>query len=362
MQKIMWVFVLFGAIYAQLLNAENLANDLGDSPKKGESRVESSVDSGESSESSAKSRVDSAESSESNAESTADSSDSSGESSAESTTDSPDSLESNAKSTTDLLQTDSLTNAYDPEFPDYDDDSDLLKSLIERFSMHNENYFLPLYYQTQIFDSPYDKPYKKFEVKLQISAKASIVKDLFWGVGAYFAYTQKSFFQMYSKSISSPFRSTDYNPELIIYKPFDFGLLVRFGYRHLSNGDAGEKSRSMNLVALDLVYRISDFRATLKSWAYIDKDPPNIHKYIGYSDLILEYSFLRRNHLRLTIGNLIHNYKSYKGNVKLEYRFDIRHFGIFVQYFYGYGDNLHEYDMKKHAIGVGFAIATSKTK
>lgn len=344
MRKIMWVFVLFGAFYAGLLNAENLENDLGDSPKISESvsksSVESSADSSESSESKADSATDSTESAIDSHESNADS----------------------AESTTDLLESSEFKNTHDPEFPDYDDDTDLLKSLIERFSMHNENYFLPLYYQTKIFDSPYDRPYKKFEVKLQISAKASIVKDLFWGVGAYFAYTQKSFFQMYSKSISSPFRSTDYNPELIIYKPFDFGLLVRFGYRHLSNGDAGEKSRSMNLVALDLVYRISDFRATLKSWVYIDKDPPNIHKYIGYSDLILEYSFLERNHLRLTVGNLIHNYKKYKGNVKLEYRFDIRHFGIFVQYFYGYGDNLHEYDMKKHAIGVGFAVATSKKK
>lgn len=336
----MWVFALFGAICAGLLNAENLENNVGDSPKNSESVSESSVDSSDSPESNADSAIDSAES-------IADSS----ESSAEST-----------ESTTDLLESSELTNTKDPEFPDYDDDIDLLKSLIERFSMHNKNYFLPLYYQTKMFKSPYDKPYKKFEVKLQISAKASIVKDLFWGIGAYFAYTQKSFFQMYSKSISNPFRSTDYNPELIIYKPFDFGLLVRFGYRHLSNGDAGEKSRSINLVALDLVYRISDFRATLKSWVYIDKDPPNIHKYIGYSDLILEYSFLQRNHLRLTVGNLIHNYKKYKGNVKLEYRFDIRHFGIFVQYFYGYGDNLHEYDMKKHAVGVGFAVATSKTR
>ena len=340
MRKLMWVFVLFGAFYAGLLNAENLENDLGDSLKFSESSVESSADSSDSSESNADSATDSAESA----------------------IDSPKSNADSAESTTDLLESSEFKNTHDPEFPDYDDDIDLLKSLIERFSMHNENYFLPLYYQTKIFDSPYDRPYKKFEVKLQISAKASIVKDLFWGVGAYFAYTQKSFFQMYSKSISSPFRSTDYNPELIIYKPFDFGLLVRFGYRHLSNGDAGEKSRSMNLVALDLVYRISDFRATLKSWVYIDKDPPNIHKYIGYSDLILEYSFLERNHLRLTVGNLIHNYKKYKGNVKLEYRFDIRHFGIFVQYFYGYGDNLHEYDMKKHAIGVGFAVATSKKK
>ena len=344
MQKLMWIFVLFGAVCAQLLNAENLENNLSDSSKKGESISESSVETIESIESIADSGVDSGES---NADSGK-----SAESNAESIV---DSSKSTAKST-------SLTNTQDPEFPDYDNDLDFLKSLIERFSMHNENYFLPLYYQTKMFKSPYDKPYKNFEVKLQISAKASIAKDLFWGVGAYFAYTQKSFFQMYSKSISSPFRSTDYNPELIIYKPFDFGLLVRFGYRHLSNGDVGDMSRSMNLVALDLAYRISDFRATLKLWAYIDKDPPNIHRYIGYSDLILEYSFLERNHLRLTLGNFIHNYKKYKGNVKLEYRFDIRHFGIFVQYFYGYGDNLNEYDMKKHAIGVGFAIATSKAK
>ena len=280
--------------------------------------------------------------------------------------------ESNAnspKSTPDSLKSATLSaekKSKDPEFPDYDDDVEFLQSLIERFSMHNENYFLPLYYNTNIFQSndvkPYTKPYKKFEVKLQISAKASIFKDLFWGVGMYFAYTQKSFFQMYSHSISSPFRSTDYNPEFTLYKPFDFGLNVRFGYKHLSNGDAGNDSRSINVMALDLIYKISDFRATIKSWVYMTHDPRDIRKYLGYSDLILEYDFCGRNHLSLTIGNLVHNYKHYKGNVKLEYRFDIQHFGIFVQYFYGYGDSLHEYNLKKHAIGVGFALARFKTK
>lgn len=284
----------------------------------------------------------------------------------ESNADSPKSTPESLESAT--LSTNEATNKKpkDPEFPDYDDDVEFLQSLIERFSMHNENYFLPLYYNTNIFQSndvkPYTKPYKKFEVKLQISAKASIFKDLFWGVGMYFAYTQKSFFQMYSRSISSPFRSTDYNPEFTLYKPFDFGLNVRFGYKHLSNGDAGKDSRSINVMALDLIYKISDFRATLKSWVYMTHDPRDIRKYLGYSDLILEYDFCGRNHLSLTIGNLVHNYKHYKGNVKLEYRFDIQHFGIFVQYFYGYGDSLHEYNLKKHAIGVGFALARFKTK
>ena len=290
-----------------------------------------------------------------------------GESSEIQSIDSPDSPESIAESSQDSPKSTATKSFYDPEFPDYDDDVEFLQSLIERFSMHNENYFLPLYYNSNIFQShdvkPYTKPYNKFEVKLQISAKASVFKDLFGsGIGSYFAYTQKSFFQLYSVDISSPFRSTDYNPEFMIYRPFDFGLNVRFGYRHLSNGDAGNDSRSINIMALDLVYKISDFRATLKSWVYLTHDPRDIRQYLGYSDLILEYDFLERNHLSLTIGNLVHNYKHYKGNVKLEYRFDMRHFGIFVQYFYGYADSLHEYNLKKHAIGVGLALARFKTK
>ncbi len=244
----------------------------------------------------------------------------------------------------------------DPEFPDYDD-SNFLQSLVDRFSLHHENYFLPIYYQTKMPTSPHEKPFKKYEVKLQISAKASIFKDLFWGVGAYFAYTQKSFFQIYSFDISSPFRSNDYNPEIILYKAFPLGFNVRLGYRHLSNGETGELSRGVDLVAFDVAYNYEDFRATLKLWAYLRGDPRDLKQYLGYGDLVLEYRFLERNHLRLTLANVFHNYAKYKGSVKLEYRFDIRHFGIFVQYFYGYGDNLIEYKLKKHALGVGFAIA-----
>ena len=336
MGKKVAIFALCVGVCVGLANAEDL----------GESNEIQSIDSFESTTDSLESNVDSPESI------------------AESMQDSP---ESTAESTIDSVESTAQKAFYDPEFPDYDDDVEFLQSLIERFSMHNENYFLPLYYNTNIFQShdvkPYTKPYNKFEVKLQISAKASIFKDLFGsGIGSYFAYTQKSFFQLYSVEISSPFRSNDYNPEFMIYRPFDFGLNVRFGYRHLSNGDAGNDSRSINIMALDLVYKISDFRATLKSWVYLTHDPRDIRQYLGYSDLILEYDFLERNHLSLTIGNLVHNYKHYKGNVKLEYRVDMRHFGIFVQYFYGYADSLHEYNLKKHAIGVGFALARFKTK
>ena len=352
MGKKVATFALCVGICVGLANAENLGESMQNSPKSALDSHESIV------ESTPESNIDCHDSTQCV------------ESRNDDSNDSPESAESlldSHKSIADLPKSTAQKTFKDPEFPDYDDDVEFLQSLIERFSMHNENYFLPLYYNTNIFQSrdvkPYIKPYNKFEVKLQISAKASIFKNLFGtGLGSYFAYTQKSFFQLYSRDISSPFRSTDYNPEFMIYRPFDFGLNVRFGYRHLSNGDAGLDSRSINIMALDLVYKISDFRATLKSWVYLTHDPSDIRKYLGYSDLILEYDFLERNHLSLTIGNLVHNYKHYKGNVKLEYRVDLRHFGIFVQYFYGYGDSLHEYNLKKHAVGVGLALARFKTK
>lgn len=263
---------------------------------------------------------------------------------------------------------DSSDKAFDYEFPHYNDEI-FLNSLIARFSLHNETYFMPVYYQTHIVKSPYNKPYKKLETKLQISAKMNIFRDLFWGIGAFFGYTQTSFFQIYSQHISSPFRSNDYSPEFMLYKPLNVefwgGSLynIRFGYRHKSNGEVNIKnggnanfSRGIDTIALDIAYKISDFRLILKLWAYAKKSPKDIDKYLGYSDLILEYDFLSRNHLRLTIGNLAHNYAKYKGSVKLEYSFDIHNFALYLQYFYGYGDNMIEYNIKKHGVGIGFSV------
>ncbi|RDU62253.1 phospholipase A [Helicobacter sp. MIT 14-3879] len=247
----------------------------------------------------------------------------------------------------------------DYEFPYYHN-LDTANSFIKRFSLHNENYFLPIYYQ-----STAPSPYKKYEIKLQFSAKANIFQNISWGLGAFFAYTQKSFFQIYSPKLSSPFRNNDYIPELIIYKTLDTPFLggklynIRFGFKHISNGEENVTiSRGVDLILAEIMYKIENFRLKLKAWAYIRKDPKNIDKYLGYSDLILEYDFLSRNNLKLTISNLFHNYAKYKGNVLLEYKFNLENFAIYAQYFYGYGDNIFEYNFKKNGIGIGIAIAT----
>lgn len=244
------------------------------------------------------------------------------------------------------------------EFPRYED-IDTANSILQRFSTHNENYFIPLYYSI----SGIRAPYKPYEVKLQVSAKINLFDDILFGIGLFFAYTQVSFFQMYSGEISAPFRDNDYMPELIFYRALDWNLFggkfynIRFGYLHRSNGEeTPQRSRSTDRIIGELMYRNGDFRVDIRAWFYIGYDPRDIRRYIGYSDLKLGYKFLERNHINLTIHNLFHNYGNYKGSLLLEYKFDFDRTSLYLQYFQGYGDNIYQYKIKSKNIGIGISI------
>jgi phospholipase A1 len=83
--------------------------------------------------------------------------------------------------------------------------------------------------------------YSNTEVKFQFSAKlkAIEIKERF---DLWIAYTQLSFFQLYNKSKSAPFRESNYEPEImgVVHTDYDlFGLKGRFiniGLVHQSNG------------------------------------------------------------------------------------------------------------------------------
>ncbi len=244
------------------------------------------------------------------------------------------------------------------EFPEYSD-INIANDILKRFSMHNESYFIPIYYSIKGIKAPY-KPY---EVKLQISAKVNLFDDILFGIGLFFGYTQVSFFQMYSGNLSAPFRDNDYMPELTFYRALNWKLFggefynIRFGYIHRSNGEELlNKSRSIDRIITELMYRYKDFNASFKTWFYIGYDPRDIRRYIGYSDLKLGYKFADKNHINLTIYNLIHNYKKYKGAFMLEYKFDLERTSLYIQYFQGYGDNLYQYNIKSQSIGLGVSI------
>jgi len=138
---------------------------------------------------------------------------------------------------------------------------------------HHPNYFLLASYATHrpssatySDDDETGKQAQKVEGKFQISLKALLMQEAFGGTGDLFVgYTQRSFWQMYNRPASSPFRETDFEPELwlrrVVNKPF-LGWnvsTVALGLNHQSNGRGDEFSRSWNRVLGSVALERGDF-------------------------------------------------------------------------------------------------------
>jgi phospholipase A1 len=235
---------------------------------------------------------------------------------------------------------------------------------------HRPNYILPLTYNKSVNREPYGPEGDKLEpveIKFQISFKASVADDLFGKDGdLYFAYTQLSFWQAYNRDISAPFRETNYEPELFLRFDTDvpvLGLrnrLLTFGIVHQSNGRTEPLSRSWNRVYAEFVIDKGNFALSLKPW-YRFKEPaetddnPDIERYLGPGEIRMFYEWkkyvagvmLRCN---LRPDNLY-------GAVQLEGSFPLtKKLKGYVQYFYGYGETLIDYNARTNRIGIGVLL------
>ena len=152
------------------------------------------------------------------------------------------------------------------------------------------------------------------EVKFQISVMFPIVQDVFGGNGDfYFAFTNRSFWQVFTDELSAPFRETNYEPEF--WFQFDtnrkvLGLTSRsvaVGYNHQSNGRNTPLSRSWNRLFANLLFERGNLALALKPWIIIGNldDNADIKDYQGNLEIFAAYKWKRhtfgllsRNHLQ----------------------------------------------------------------
>jgi phospholipase A1 len=234
---------------------------------------------------------------------------------------------------------------------------------------YRSNYILPFTYDTSPnhgFAQTTDpgNEIKNEEVKFQISFKILLWQDVLGKeVDLWVAYTQLSFWQLYDFGNSSPFRTTDYEPEILLNFRTDYKLLglrgryISVGYDHQSNGEAGTLSRSWNRAVANFGFERGDFTFVLNTWVRVfgAPDNPDISKYMGYGQANLYY--IRRGHrVGLFLRNNLRSGGN-KGAVQLEWSFPLlRWVGGYVQYFNGYGESLLDYNSSSNRIGAGFIL------
>ncbi|MFM2477881.1 phospholipase A [Celerinatantimonas sp. MCCC 1A17872] len=238
---------------------------------------------------------------------------------------------------------------------------------------YRPNYVLPVKYtphpdQANYVDS--DDPNDRLdstEVKFQVSFKIPVAYDVVGkNSSLWVAYTQQSFWQAYNSKISSPFRESNYEPEVFMQfnrpnrdeKGMKFSLW-RLGLDHQSNGRSRPESRSWNRIYAEMVFESEHNVVSIKPWYRIPEsasndDNPNIEKYYGYGELNvvhvwhdLSFDMMLRNNLR----------QENKGAVQVGVSFPLwGRLRGYVQYFNGYGESLIDYNQNTESLGIGVML------
>ncbi|MGP1485900.1 MAG: phospholipase A [Campylobacter sp.] len=224
--------------------------------------------------------------------------------------------------------------------------------------LYDLNYLLPASVATKHIDGR-----RSFETKFQLSLQKPIAHNLFGlDESIVAAYSQTSWWQ--TASSSTPFRETNYRPEIFVSIPTNFAFphikALNFGLLHESNGRGGEYSRSWNRFYAKGEFVFGKIAITPRIWARIPDakdDNPNITSYIGRAD-ITAFVPIGEHFLRAMLRNNLHFDKTNKGASELSWLFPFGKSGIYgyLQYFTGYGESLIDYNRNINKISIGFSI------
>jgi phospholipase A1 len=205
------------------------------------------------------------------------------------------------------------------------------------------------------------------ELVFQLSGKWRV-----FGSNFFLAYTQKSFWQFVNNEESSPFRETNYDPEVFYRVELDRKRFNRWavdiGVEHESNGQKFPDSRSWNRVYVAPFQAKGNHLVYAKFWYRVPEgsassltnpdgdDNPDITDYMGYGEL----TFSRQiGGNQLFTGMVRGNPATGYGAAQITWSMPSEEGWVFwgASVFHGYGESLVFYDEKVTRFMLGVLLA-----
>ncbi|HEX7888398.1 MAG TPA: phospholipase A [Ramlibacter sp.] len=220
--------------------------------------------------------------------------------------------------------------------------------------------------------------YSTREMRLQLSVRSKLAQNLLAAPASglsdsiWFAYSQQSYWQLFTPGISRPFRSTDHEPEVMYVYPLQAelaGWRLRYGGAgivHHSNGQSLPYSRSWNRAYLMAGAESGNLQLQGRIWRRLDEDRanddnPNISDFFGRAELQASW---RPNDAHLLAVTARHSLRrTGRGSLRLEWFRTLWEGGdggglqLYTQYFTGYGDTLLDYNRRRSVFSVGLSLA-----
>jgi phospholipase A1 len=241
-----------------------------------------------------------------------------------------------------------------------DPDAFAILSEARGLNTHRPMYLYPATYADEFHGA-------ETEMVFQLSGKWRV-----FGSNFYLAYTQKSFWQWINNEKSSPFRETNYAPEVFYRweldkKRFNYWSLD-LGVEHESNGRSFPDSRSWNRVYVAPFQAKGRGLAYLKFWYRLPEgspstatnqdgdDNPDITDYMGHGELSYSRQLGNRQLLTLMVrGRMATGH----GAAQLTWSMPSDESWVFwgASVFHGYGESLSFYDYKITRVMVGVMLA-----
>ena len=225
-------------------------------------------------------------------------------------------------------------------------------------SIYNDNYVLPFYYVQQPYNeiyegtTPSNQKIANSEFKGQLSAYTPVFDYEDFSLNI--SFTLKAFWQLYTED---PWiRETNYNPQVFVTYKYNDNWSFATIVDHESNGRGGIYERYWDRLILSSQYKNKYFDLKMSVWPLVrnyyttSQTNEQIQDYLGYENITAAYK-IGLFESKVSIQNIEHPDKI-QFIFTQSYRF-YKDFGIYLQYFRGYGESLIEYNHFTQAFGIG---------